>query len=147
MFNNRKGSFQELLGLEAEQHELREYEFLVEDFKLMLSPQGVDGFHSPDNKKTRYRNVLELISNYLRMFSKQIEEYIKKRESKRMVKLKYVLTIPPVWGLSAKQVMVEAAVLAGIVKEDKIKDLMLASDIEVAALYVVKKHLIFAEAT
>lgn len=64
-----------------------------------------------------------------------------------MVKLKYVLTIPPVWGLSAKQVMVEAAVLAGIVREDKIKDLMLASDIEVAALYVVKKHLIFAEAT
>lgn len=121
---------------------------LIENFKLFLSPdEGSyqdEYYNLPDRSR---EDIVEVIAMYFTYLKRHLVQYIIDKElgerqiffTEKEPHIRYVLTIPGMLNSSAKQVIVEAAVLAGLVSEERIKDLVVITEPQAAALYC-KKH-------
>ncbi|KAG0321515.1 Heat shock 70 kDa protein 12A [Podila horticola] len=83
-------------------------------------------------------SVPEAISDYLKVFHDYAAETIEQEIGRRFTRenFRYCLTVPAMWSDKAKDIMRQAAIRSGLIKEDDHPDrLMLVSEPEAAALY------------
>ena len=84
----------------------------------------------------RVAGVETIISKLLESISKNAFSQIK-RANKNIEKedIKWVLTVPAIWGEKSKQIMIDASIRAGLIDENIDKSLFLALEPEVAGIY------------
>ncbi|KAI8996924.1 hypothetical protein BDB01DRAFT_769099 [Pilobolus umbonatus] len=139
-----------LWGQKAKNKKAVKNEFLVEKFKLLLTPDDEVAKHKsfPVNEKDKGKDKqpqrlsrwtpIQLVSFYLKAFN----EFVLKKHIMKSKELKgktpnftYCLTVPAMWDEKAKSTTKEAALLAGLVPRDKKDNLYLISEPAAAALY------------
>ncbi|KAI7875549.1 uncharacterized protein EV154DRAFT_76778 [Mucor mucedo] len=123
---------------------------LLENFKLYLSlsqakldkeSAGIllDVYNNPDNEI-----ILEdVISDYLKLFYRHILNFVgevdktnlamRLLKSEKKPKTKYVMTVPAIWNTVTRQIVMNAAFQANIVK--KHDEIIVITELEAAALY------------
>ncbi|KAG0744279.1 hypothetical protein G6F26_008182 [Rhizopus arrhizus] len=111
---------------------------LLKQYKLYLDENIAKDLPPLPNGLT----IVEAISDYIRAFHEHVVTELKKGFAKNYSQhqYRYCLTVPAMWSDKAKATMREAAIMAGLIKEDDHRDrLMLISEPEAAALYCEKK--------
>lgn len=160
VFNKFLGAFSafapDTWGQLGQKHIMGKGQSLVEDFKLFLIPDSQsngDFYQEPIIKYDYFGSnngldIVELISTYLTYLKRHVLRCIKNMESEQQQtlsvkqekkRIKYVLTIPSMWNSSAKQVMIEAAAIARISRDDVTSDMAIITEPCAAALYC-KEH-------
>lgn len=76
--------------------------------------------------------LLEKVSGYASKHIERINNTIKNEN------IKWVLTVPAIWEEKSKQIMINAPIKAGLIKENDDKSLFLALEPEVASIYFLK---------
>ena len=83
-----------------------------------------------------------IISKILEEISKNAITQIKRFNNQiREENIKWILTVPAIWEEKSKQIMVEAAIDAGLIKTDSDKSLFLALEPEVAGIFYAVSYL------
>ena len=83
-----------------------------------------------------------IISKILEEISKNAITQIKRFNNEiREENIKWILTVPAIWEEKSKQIMVEAAIDAGLIKTDSDKSLFLALEPEVAGIFYAVSYL------
>ncbi|KAG2196824.1 hypothetical protein INT47_002751 [Mucor saturninus] len=142
---------------------------LFDNFKVLLCPENKERSNennlsyfdfseepkSPGEEKKEIAKkqdyAVSIISSYLQVFKNHVLEYIIDRETDdtftfynkgkllKKYKVKYVITVPAMWGSQALEIMTQAAIDATIIKENERDNLLIITEPEAAALSCEKK--------
>ena len=109
----------------------KEYEYF-KDIKMNLYNNN----YLIKSTNGRVASIETIISKLLESISKNAFNQIK-RANKLIEKedIKWVLTVPAIWGEKSKQIMIDASIRAGLIDENSDKSLFLALEPEVAGIY------------
>ncbi|KAI8095815.1 hypothetical protein BDF21DRAFT_15111 [Thamnidium elegans] len=78
--------------------------------------------------------VVEIIGNYLSLFKDYVEKHIKEAEKANQLTFLYILTVPAMWDARAKELMTQAAIHGGLVKNNQRQNMLMITEPEAAAL-------------
>ena len=108
-----------------------EYEYF-KDIKMNL----YNNIYLIKSTNGREVNIETIIFKILESISKNAISQIQ-RANKAIEKedIKWVLTVPAIWGEKSKQIMINASIRAGLIEENRDKSLFLALEPEVAGIY------------
>uniref|UniRef100_A0A3B5M5I2 Heat shock protein family A (Hsp70) member 12A.2 n=1 Tax=Xiphophorus couchianus TaxID=32473 RepID=A0A3B5M5I2_9TELE len=130
-----KMAYQEMSGEEAKKH------YFFEDFKMELYSKKLSSNLKIKDTNGKSMKALKVFSESLRFLKEDALRTISRNtQGKNFLAsdFTWVLTVPAIWDLSAKQFMREAATQAGIVTEGDKEKLLMALEPEAASIWSKK---------
>uniref|UniRef100_A0A3B5QKC4 Heat shock 70 kDa protein 12A-like n=1 Tax=Xiphophorus maculatus TaxID=8083 RepID=A0A3B5QKC4_XIPMA len=130
-----KMAYQEMSGEEAKKH------YFFEDFKMELYSKKLSSNLKIKAANGKSMKALKVFSESLRFLKEDALRTISRNtQGKNFLAsdFTWVLTVPAIWDLSAKQFMREAATQAGIVTEGDEEKLVMALEPEAASIWCKK---------
>ncbi|KAG2203811.1 hypothetical protein INT47_012744 [Mucor saturninus] len=138
---------------------------LLGNFKLFLCPESLENFHGhtvdleerkrqegfAEERTTKNEvDTVKVIADYLIKFKNHIAEYILTKEMGenfgffnrgkllKKYKMRFVIAVPAMWNLPARDAMAQAAIEAGLIEKNEPDQLFIISEPEAAALFCMK---------
>ncbi|XP_017159142.1 heat shock 70 kDa protein 12A-like, partial [Poecilia reticulata] len=130
-----KMTYKEMSGEEAKKH------YLFEDFKMVLYSKKLSSDLEINDASGKSMKALKVFSESLRFLKEDALRTISRNTEGKIFlafDFTWVLTVPAIWDLSAKQFMREAAMQAGIITEGDEEKLVMALEPEAASIWCKK---------